>query len=253
MTATALPPGDIDARMPRHLLSQQSALAGKLRRLALFPAHSITARLGVGRWLHSQRTARAELILGERGHRRLLAGGDPDALPQDAADLVFLYDTIVAKRPHRAIEFGSGQSTVMIAQALHDSGRGHLWSLDADERWLENTRAVLPPHLRPFVTFVHSPAMLVRTYGVPAWRYSIMPEGAWDFVLVDGPPTSPEVPLSIDLIELAPRLRKGAVGMIDHRWRTAALAKEIVGRELAFRYVPSLESFVFEKRHASPA
>ncbi len=63
-------------------------------------------------------------------------------------------------------------------------------------------------------------------------------------MLIDGPALCPEVELSCDLIRLAPRLNRGAFGMIDHRWRTAVLAQEHA-RHLRLRYVPSLESFVF--------
>ena len=139
----------------------------------------------------------------------------------------------------RAIEFGSGQSTLFIAQALHDQGSGHLWSLDADARWLEHTSKLLPEHLRPFVTFIHSPVVVNREYGVPAWEYSVVPEGQWDFVLIDGPALTDDVKLSCDLIKLAPALTQNGLGMIDHRWRTAVLAKEIAGSKLRIRFSPT--------------
>ena len=230
-----------------HLVSQERSVRGMLRRLVLFPTHTLAVRTGLAKWLHDRRTARAHSSLRQRGQERLLIKGDADALPQDPADLEYLYDTVRANRPQRAIEFGSGQSTVFIAQALHDVGQGHLWSLDADEHWLANTAAVLPEHLRPFVTFVHSPVAEDRSYGIPAFRYTVVPEGEWDFALIDGPALTPQVALSVDLIDLAPKLRRGATGMIDHRWRTAALAKELCGRDLSIRYDPSLESYILKK------
>jgi hypothetical protein len=223
------------------LVSQQNTTAGKLKRLRLFPMHIITAYLGISTLLHDLRTRRATAILKRRDHERLIASHDGEALQQDSADLVYLYDRVIGSKPVRAIEFGSGQTTVFIAQALHDLGHGHLWSLDSEARWLANTEASLPDHLRPFVTFVHSPVMVHHDYGVPAFRYSVVPPGEWDFVLIDGPALDPQVRLSTDLIDL--RLRKGATGMIDHRWRSAALAKEVAGDRLKLRFMPSLESF----------
>lgn len=215
--------------------------AGMLRRLRLFPLHSLTARTGIARRLHAARTRKSEAILAKRGHDRLIAGRHADAMPQDAADLVYLYDLVRRRRPRRAIELGSGQTTIFIAQALHDIGAGHLWSLDADGHWLANSERSLPAHLRPFVTFVHSPAQIHFDHGLAAFRYTVTPPGEWDFVLIDGPALTPDVRLSSDLAELP--LAAGAAGMIDHRWRSAVLAREKAGHRLRLRYMPSLESF----------
>jgi predicted O-methyltransferase YrrM len=216
-------------------------IAGMLARLRLFPLHSLTARTGIARRLHAARTRKSDAILTARGHDRLLAGRHPDAMPQDSADLVYLYDVVSRHRPARAIEFGSGQSTILIAQALHDTGSGHLWSLDAEAGWLAHTGCALPAHLKPFVTFVHSAATVHFDHGVAAFRYSVVPPGPWDFVLIDGPALTADVTLSSDLAELS--LALGAVGMIDHRWRSAVLAAERAGDRLRLRYMPSLESF----------
>jgi predicted O-methyltransferase YrrM len=222
----------------------RAGLRGKLHRLRLFPLHTLAVRSGVAARLHARRTRKAERILRARGHDRLIASHDDAALQQDPADLVYLYDTVGARRPTRAIEFGSGQSTVFIALALHDLGHGHLWSLDADARWLANSERSLPEHLRPFVTFVHSPAVAHLEHGIPAWRYTVVPPGEWDFVLVDGPALTADVLLSSDLVDLP--LAPGAIGMIDHRWRSAVLARQAAGRRLGLRYMPSLESFALK-------
>ena len=232
---------------PSHLISQEHSTRGMLRRFALFPLHTFAVRTGLAKWMHDRRTKQSHATLIARGHEKLLISGDANALPQDPADLVFLYDEVRERKPERAIEFGSGQSTVFIAQALHDLGSGHLWSLDADARWLANTQAVLPEHLKPFVTFVHSPAVVDERFGIPAYKYTVVPEGEWDFVLIDGPALTPEVALSVDLIDLAPKMRRGATGMIDHRWRSAALAKEMRPQGLSITYDPSLESYLLKK------
>lgn len=217
-------------------------LAGKLRRAALFPIFSMTSR-GVAQAVHRVRTAHAARKLDHLGLSALIRRVDGEALEQDPADLLFLYETARDRRPERCLEFGSGQSTTFIAQGLHDAGCGHLWSLDGNARWLANTEATLPDHLRPYVTFVHSPLLVTEDYGPPAWRYSIIPNGEWDFVFLDGPTLTDDVKLSCDLIDIADRFAPGATGMIDHRWRTAVLAKEVAGNRLAMRYMPTLESF----------
>jgi hypothetical protein len=221
---------------------------GKLRRFRLFPLHSLTIKLGLAQVLHARRTARAKDWVERNGFAPLTRGQAEGALPQDPADLRYLYEAITRHRPARTIEFGSGQSTVFIAQALHDIGRGQLWSLDADADWLEHTRSLLPQHLRPYVTLVHSPVIVNREFGMPVWEYTIIPEGEWDFVMLDGPCGKDGITASCDLIKLAPKLRPGARGFIDHRWRTANLAVEHAGERLGLRYMPSLESYAIEAR-----
>jgi predicted O-methyltransferase YrrM len=217
-------------------------LAGKLRRMALFPNFTLTTR-GIAQAVHSARTAYASHKIARLGLDALIRRVDGEALEQDPADLLFLYENARDRRPQRAIEFGSGQSTTFIAQGLHDAGGGHLWSLDGNARWLANTEATLPDHLRPYVTFVHSPLTVTEEHGPAAWRYSIIPPGTWDFVFLDGPTLTDDVKLSCDLIEIADRFNPGAFGMIDHRWRTAVLAREMT--RLRLHYRPSLESFTF--------
>src|SRR3569623_819693 len=112
--------------------SQLPGFAGKIRRLRLFPMHTLTVRTGIAQFLHGIRTKRAQRWIARKGYLSLTQRRHDGALPQDPADLRFLYEAIVRQQPQRAIELGSGQSTIFIAQALHDVGAGHLWSLDAD-------------------------------------------------------------------------------------------------------------------------
>ena len=191
---------------------------------------------------------RAARELAARKLDRLLERRNPRAEPQDPADLLFLHDTIYRRQPARCIEFGSGQTTVFIAEALYRRNRGHLWSLDASADWLAHSRQMLPERLQPFVTFVHSPVELTDEHGVVAWRYQAVPQGPWDFVLIDGPEGTEESTFSSDLIYLIDDMTPSSRGMIDHRWRTAVLAKEVLGRRLRIRYMMSLESFLFRPR-----
>lgn len=219
-----------------------------MARLKLFPAHTLAVRTGLARVLHDRRTAKAQAELRAKGFARLLLPQAPGALPQDHADLMHLYHAVQAQKAQRVIEFGSGQSTVFIAQGLHDQGFGHLWSLDGHAEWLKHTEGLIPEHLKPFVTLIHSPLAVTKEYGIPAWRYTVKPQGEWDFIFVDGPTLDEKVRLSCDLVELAPSLKPGATGFIDHRWRTAVLAKELAGDVLDIRYVPALESFTIRKK-----
>jgi predicted O-methyltransferase YrrM len=218
-----------------------------LRRLFLSPSHTITIRLGIAQRLHARRMAKARREIETEGFGHLLQGRADDALPPDPACLMFLYRAVRNCGAGRVIEFGSGQSTIFIAQALHDQGFGHLWALEADAHWLRHTQSLIPEYLIPFVTLVHSPVILTSDHGPPAWRYTVVPEGEWDFLFLDGPAGTAESTMTVNLIELLHALNKGARGLIDHRWKTTMLTREAVGRELAIRYLPSLESFTIRR------
>jgi len=69
--------------------------------------------------------------------------------------------------------------------------------------------------------------------------------------MVDGPCGIGAITASCDLIKLAAHLNSGARGFIDHRWRTANLAQELVGDRLELRYLPSLESYEFRARRSA--
>lgn len=226
-------------------------LSGKFRRLTLFPSHTLSVKLRLAQFMHKRRTAKARKELEAAGFSRLLLPQSPDALPQDHADLMHLYHAVQRQKAQRVIEFGSGQSTIFIAQGLHDQGFGHLWSLDSNADWLKHTAGLIPTHLKPYITQVHSPVELTDDYGVRAWRYTVTPAGKWDFVLLDGPEGTGRQAggsdMTTNLIELVDDLNPGATGFIDHRWQTTVLTREVLGHKLNIRYVPSLESFVIKK------
>jgi len=71
----------------------------------------------------------------------------------DLTDLWFLYRMIRQRKPRTLLEFGSGCSTVILAQALwnnqcHSADRGgYLYSIDADPYWADATAKAMPAHL----------------------------------------------------------------------------------------------------------
>lgn len=110
-------------------------------------------------------------------------------------DYHLLHRYVMTHRPNRILEFGSGKTTVIMAHALAMVNRGSpgcvagcLYSLEDIARFHENTKSIMPPDLRPYVTLIHSPKR--ESY----WRdeiwgfgYSELPPGPFDFVFVDGP------------------------------------------------------------------
>jgi hypothetical protein len=110
-------------------------------------------------------------------------------------DYHLLHQYVLARRPRRILEFGSGRTSLIIAHALYmahrDSGgtaSGHLYSMEDVPGFHEDAKRLLPDTLRPYVTFLLSPK---REF---SWRneiwgfgYSELPVGPFDLVFVDGP------------------------------------------------------------------
>ncbi|HBK78602.1 MAG TPA: hypothetical protein DDZ83_02775, partial [Nitrospinae bacterium] len=51
-----------------------------------------------------------------------IAGLSPDVYEPQFGDLWHLYSLIRKRRPELALEFGSGYSTIIMAQAIHENG-----------------------------------------------------------------------------------------------------------------------------------
>jgi predicted O-methyltransferase YrrM len=144
----------------------------------------------------------------------------PGAFGPDYSDLHFLYQLLRERRPETVLEFGSGCSTAVIATALRDNRRGHLWSVDGDADWARATEEALPEGLRAFVTVVHSP-VLEDDRDVLGWRYEHVPEIDPDFVYLDGPGHTRERKVAFDVLDIESRFRPGFVLVVDGRGRNA--------------------------------
>lgn len=73
--------------------------------------------------------------------------GGVKALSPAWDDLWTLYSTIRQKKPALVLEYGSGVSTILMAQALWENGAGKLISLENAPGWAEVTRSRLPKRL----------------------------------------------------------------------------------------------------------
>jgi hypothetical protein len=85
------------------------------------------------------------------------------------------------------LEFGSGCSTVILAQALWDNqrrspeGGGYLYSIDADPYWAEATAKSVPTHLRKLCRIVYNPLLEVEHSGTLGFRHANVPDIALTF------------------------------------------------------------------------
>lgn len=169
----------------------------------------------------------SKFAVARRGYMSLFDGRPPDAHPPDWADLWSLYCMIRKRKPATVLEFGSGCSTIMIAQALADNlaegSQGHLYSLDATPapdgiNWGQITIDTMPETLTQFSTIKITPVILSKYEGHPVWRYKGIPDVSPDFIYLDGPAKS-HTPYKVaaDVLDLEPRFGPGFRLLVDGR------------------------------------
>ena len=172
---------------------------------------------------------------------------DPDALRPDVNDLVRLH-RIVRQRPCvTVLEFGIGCSTIALAHALAQNELEHgellrerltrntqlfqLFSVDANERWIEHTRGRLPASLADRVHLTHSTVSATTFGGRLCHTYDQVPDVVPDLIYLDGPDpadvqgnvgglsfAAPErTVMAADILVMEPTLLPGTVVVIDGR------------------------------------
>jgi len=164
---------------------------------------------------------RGRRAFARHGHDGLWGHRPPDAIAPVWSDLWFLYRLVRRIRPATVLEFGSGCSTIAIAQALADNaetgGGGRLYSLDAEARWAAATAASLPPHLDPFVDLCTAPVVPHSYAGTPVWRHLAVPQVVPHLVYVDGPALTAERRAASDVLDMQDRLPVGCRILVDGR------------------------------------
>jgi hypothetical protein len=141
-----------------------------------------------------------------------------ESFEPDWLDLWGLYSDVRRLKPLRALEYGSGVSTAVMAYALRQNGTGKLWALESEADWAAINRDALPAELRAFCDLLHAPARAVTVDGIAAWRFAVEPVSDPDYVYVDGPPGKGGRQITADPLSL--RLPPNARIVIDGRTTT---------------------------------
>ena len=158
--------------------------------------------------------------------------GDAAEIPPNAIDLALLHRAVLKRRPKVVLEFGVGFSTLVLGHALRQVG-GHLWTVDASQQWLDNTRAKLTDEP---VTLVHS---AVEVTGM-CHRYVDLPDITPELIYLDGPnrrdiPGWNGPPISADVLHYLPRLQPGCLLVIDARFVNVEYLKWACGAHWEWR------------------
>jgi predicted O-methyltransferase YrrM len=102
--------------------------------------------------------------------------------------------------PAVIVECGSGASTVALAQAARLNGRGHVYSIDHDGAFAEQSRDMLASHgLSDWATVIHAPLREINIEDSRWEWYDLdrLPETPpIDLLFVDGPPVESSKPLA---------------------------------------------------------
>lgn len=140
------------------------------------------------------------------------------------------------------LEFGSGGSTVAIAQALYDNHRetpetpGFLCSIDDQAYWADVTRSIIPPGLNDVCEVLHVPTEEIEYDGIPCLRHLQLPEWVPDIIYLDGPTFTKRRKIAIDILEIESRFPPGFRLIIDGRDLNTAFLRHYLNRSYRFEY-----------------
>jgi hypothetical protein len=115
------------------------------------------------------------------------------AFAPEWSDLLNIYELIRRLKPRTILEIGSGCSTLMYAQGLHDNATldgvaldGKIYSLDASEYWLDATMKYVPDHLHSYIQTSTITSKLIEYEGLEVSVVEPYPISDIDFLYVDG-------------------------------------------------------------------
>ena len=123
--------------------------------------------------------------------------------PPDAEDLARLHRLIRKRKAFTVLEFGSGLSTIVIADALSKNKADFLdleekpelrnrfmfqiFSVESDKQWIEHSQSNVPKHLLEHVNFHYSEIKIDTFNGRICHFYDNLPDIVPDFIYLDGP------------------------------------------------------------------
>lgn len=158
------------------------------------------------------------------------------------ADLYDWYTLIRKRQPETVFEFGSGWSTYVIAKALADNADegetgGVVYSMEADNRWLEHTQRVLPDNLDKYCNVIYSPVEDDSISGKPVFRHTEIPERDPDIVHLDGPALTEDYRVAADMLSIENGLEKPFLLVVDGREENVQFLRHHLTRDYEYRLV----------------
>jgi hypothetical protein len=171
--------------------------------------------------------------------------------PPQLEDLVRLHRLIRSRKSFTVLEFGTGYSTAIIADALAKNERDwealpqkpairnrfmfQVFSVDASQPWIDETKSRFSAELLPRVHFSHSSIKIGTYCGQLCHYYEQLPDIVPDFIYLDGPAAKDvqgtlngvsfqcdeRTVMSGDLLLLEPTFLPGTFILVDGRTNNA--------------------------------
>lgn len=190
-------------------------------------------------------------------------------------DLCRLHYLALRRKSINVLEFGSGFSTAVFANALmllsehfHSWAAAnlrcqkpfHIFAVEEDQRYLEITQRRLGHQFNSYATLTRSSVELITHDSRIATVYSKLPNISPDLIYLDGPSqyattaelngfsfnSSARMPMSADLLRVEFFLEPGTLIIVDGRTQNARFLKAYLKRNWVYQHDPSGDVHYFE-------
>jgi predicted O-methyltransferase YrrM len=159
------------------------------------------------------------------------------------SDYLTLYEQVKTFKPKEVVEFGTGITSIVLAQALIENARedggpiGRVTSMEDDRGWFEVAKSRLPEELSGIIELVHSPKVDGYYKCFRGVQYEALPKRPYDFVFSDGPdrhsPVNGDKLFNLDLINVVRRSERPVRAVVDNHYLTFYILQKVFGTELA--------------------
>lgn len=165
---------------------------------------------------------------------------------------------IQANKPQFILECGTGVSTIVIAECLHQLKQKDptyspiLISMESIEEWHRQAQGILPEKYKEFTTIILGERKLFQLHMFRGYRHSNIPKHDYDFVFLDGPNYKDQRGLAccMDSIFVREEVSKSKIlrGVIDTRVSSVYVHQQLYGTN-SIKYSPlkRTSSFKLEK------
>ncbi len=258
---------DIEGHLKQFSLDSFNDPAAVARYLQIFPLDKLCRQIEADR-LESKHSALA----------RTVAASQEKPFEPEYDDLCRLHYVALRKKAINILEFGSGFSTVILAEALQrleqrfgDYARSnfrvdksfHVYSVEEEQRFLDITRNRLSA-LSDYATVNRSSVEMILHDNRIATIYHSLPDICPDFIYLDGPSlfgTTAELngftlnnqcrmPMSADILRIEFFLEPGTFILVDGRTANARFLRAYLKRNWAYRHDPIGDIHYFELQEA---
>jgi hypothetical protein len=153
---------------------------------------------GLGKWIDLDANANFK-----EGALDAVSGKLTIPFPPVAEDLARIHKLIRQRKSFTILEFGSGISTIVMADALSNNKADflaidekpelrnrfmfQLFSVESDKKWIEHSKTHFPESLKEYVNF-HFSEIQIGTFNERICHfYNTLPDVVPDFIYLDGP------------------------------------------------------------------